>query len=220
METRMRKLGTALLGLAFWHPGQAMADVGESWPALEEALRGPLVQVEATKADPRRFKIPGVKCPKIPIEDFRAYTATVRFEPSRTLKMEVLVGRLPTGFDVYGPIVAAAHDPASDAFLDGCLMPKSGLSLLQLGRYLLEFPTVCSEIYPYKKSLPIVVKALQESWGTRLPKKFIYAPCGTMYPRLVDVDEYLRAPQKPRKGGSAAQPGVAPVGRPQTAARR
>jgi hypothetical protein len=204
----MRNLGTALVGLAICHAGWATADAAESWPALEEALQGQLVQVETGKADPRLLKLPGVKCPKIPIEDHKAYTATVRFEPTRTLRMDILVGRLPPGFDVYGPIVAAAHEPEGEEFLDGCLMPKNGLSLLQVERYLIAFPTVCSDVYPYKKSLPIVVKALQQSWGTRLPKKFIYSPCGTMYPRLVDVGDYLRETQKPANRRGAAQQGT------------
>jgi hypothetical protein len=218
----MGKVGAAaLLGLIVCRADGAMAAVAESWPALEEALQSPLVQVETGKADPEVFELQGMNCPKIPIEDYKAYTATVRFEPTRTLRMDILIGRLPTGFDVYGPIVAAAHDPQSEAFLDGCLMPKSGLSFLQVGRYLIAFPTVCSDIYPYKKSLPIVVKALQQSWRTRLPKKFIYAPCGTMYPQLVDVEVYIREKQKPGKRPGAAQQGVAPGGRsPAAAARR
>src|SRR4029077_14074436 len=112
-------------------PGRATADAAESWPALEEALRAPLVRVETGKPDPRLFTLPR-PCPQIPIEDYKAYTATVRFEPTRTLKMNILFGRLPPGFDVYGPIVAAAHEPESADFLEGCLMPKSGLALLQV----------------------------------------------------------------------------------------
>jgi len=217
----MRNLGTALVGLAICLAGWATADAAESWPGLEEALQGPVVQVETGKADPRLLKLPGVKCPKMPIEDYKAYTATIRFEPTRTLRMDILVGRLPPGVDVYGPIIAAAHEPESEEFLDGCLMPKSGLSLLQVERYLIAFPTVCSDVYPYKKSLPIVIKALQRSWGTRLPKKFIYSPCGTMYPQLVDVANYLRETQKPANRRGAAQQGVAPEGRsPAAPARR
>jgi hypothetical protein len=75
-------------------------------------------------------------------------------------------------------------------------MPKSGLSLVQFERYLLAFPTVCSEIDPYRKSLPIVLQALLESWGARFPKQFIHAPCGTMFPRLVDVAGYLKDAEK------------------------
>jgi len=192
----MRALAGVLLVLGVFPAGRARAATPEAWPPLEQALNGPLVQLESAKADLRRFELPGGKCPRFPVREAKAYRATVRFEPTRSLKMDVLIAKLPDGFETYGPIVAAAHDPAGKDFLDGCLMPKSGLSLVQVEQYLLAFPTVCSDIYPYRKSLPVVMAALQKFWGPRFAKKFIYAPCGTMFPRLVDVGEYLKDPKK------------------------
>jgi hypothetical protein len=75
-------------------------------------------------------------------------------------------------------------------------MPKRGLSLVPFERYLLVFPTVCSEIDAYKESLPVVLQALSEPWGPRFPRQFIHASCGTMFPRLVDVAEYLTGAEK------------------------
>jgi hypothetical protein len=204
IEKAMKYLGMALVAFALCHAGQAMAADADTWPELEKALGNQPVKVGASKQVARFYKLPPRWCPKIPVEEYRYFVTTVRFEPTRTLEMDILIGRLPAGFDAYGPLVAAAKESPDELTLRGCLMPKSGLSLLQVGRFVFLFPTVCADIYPYKKSLPIVIDALRKAWGPRLSKQFIHSPCGTMFPRLVDVGEYL----------DAAQHRAAPAGRP------
>ena len=215
-----------LLGWTIWCTAPALAGEAE-WPALEKALKGPRVRVTSISAEMIRdaadiypISLPNAKCPKIAVEAYRVYGIAVRFEPTRTLKMSITGGRLASGFDAYHPIVAAAPAPDSE---DGCLFPKSGLSLLQIGRYLFAFPTASSDAYAYTRSLPIVVKALRDFFKASFPTQFIHASCGTMIPRLVDVAEYLNGGQKREAAGisDAAQQGIAPDGRsPAAPARR
>jgi hypothetical protein len=220
----MRSLWITIVGLGVCYAGPVVAD-DDGWPALQMALQGPQLQLEISSADavPLKqeaypFRLPGHRCPKIPVEAFKAYKVKVHFEQKRTYSVNILVGKLPRGFDVYSSIVAAAPDPADE---DGCIMPKSGLSFLQFGQYLLAFPTFCRDVYPYRKALPIVIKALKDFWGRRSPKQFIYAPCGTMFPKLVALDEYLNDAEEPKSRRNAAQAGIAPDGRsPAAPARR
>ena len=217
----MNRVTIVGIGVLLSVPVTTGAESMEPWPQVENAFKGAaFVEVASWKGNPRPLRHPGWRCPEIPVGDYRGYSVTVRFDPSRTLKMEIDVGRLPSGFDAYGPLAEAAIAPTSEEFPEGCLLSKSGMALLQVEKYWFAFPTFCKDVYPYRMALPIVIRALKEFWKDRFPSKFFYAPCGTMSPVLVGIEEYLAGAERRPKHRRAAQQAVAADGRPQTAARR
>jgi hypothetical protein len=157
-----------------------------------------VIAVSAYDGDPMRLGEPGrpvvsigepeQRCPTFPVSDVRRYRLRTPFEPKRALELEMLVARVPPTLDVAGAIMQVAAKHFGDG---GCILPKSGLSLVQMDGFLIAFPTVCKDVYPHKKSLPIVMRELQRHFGARFPKRFIFGPCGQMVPHLVSVDDYL-----------------------------
>ncbi len=213
-----------VLGCTLWCTGTLWAADAE-WPALEKALKGPRLRVDSVSAEIVRvaedlypISLSSEKCPKISVEAYRVYGVTVRFEPRRTLKMSIVGGRIANGFDACHAIVAAG--PADPEGENGCLLPKSGLSFLQMGRYLFAFRVPSRDAYAHSRALPIVVQALRDFFETSFPKQFIYGPSGTRLPQLVDVGEYLKGGRNPPAAGNAAQQGIAPDGRSPTAPAR
>jgi hypothetical protein len=130
-------------------------------------------------------------CAEIPAVDPWAITLDVRFEPKRTYRMTVLVGELAEGVDGYGLVLRAEERSAR------CTPPKSGNSMLQVGRVWMTFPSVCRTIYEHDHALPLAIAALRDKLGARVAKGFILAGCGTTAGQgLTDVAAYLAAPNK------------------------
>jgi hypothetical protein len=130
----MRNVAIAVLASFLCHASLARAESKEPWPILEEAFKSAaFVRIVPTSSrDDSPLTLLRSGCPPISVEDFRSYAVTVRFEPTRTLKMDMLIGRLPRGFDAYKVIDAASKEPGTERFPEGCALPKSGLSLLQV----------------------------------------------------------------------------------------
>jgi hypothetical protein len=195
----MNGLAALLLVVAQQAAGATTGPRAEDWPAFERALKtSNVVAVYAYERDPMRLgeigrptasaANPARECPSFPVSQARRYRLRTRFEPKRALDLDMIVGRVPPTLDVPGAIMAVAAQRVDDG---GCLLPKSGLSLVQMDGFLIGFPSVCSDIYPHKKSLPMVMRDLRSYFGERFPKRFILSPCGQMTPKLVSVDDYL-----------------------------
>jgi hypothetical protein len=130
-------------------------------------------------------------CVTLPVSEPWTLTIEVRFEPRRTYRMLVMTGLLPEGVEAYPPILQAA------ARSWRCDLPKSGNSVLQVGRVWLAFPSVCSDVYPHEHALPVVVAALREKLGDRVSKDLIWGACGWMEPvQLTPVPDFLAAKGK------------------------
>lgn len=131
-------------------------------------------------------------CVTLPVSDAWTVTVDIRFEPRRTYRMVFLAGLLPPGVDGYAAVLHAAEARRCD-----CLLPKSGNSVLQVGRVWLAFPSVCSDIYPHEHALPLVVAALRNKLGGRVSGDLIWGSCGWMAPvELMPVSNFVVAKGK------------------------
>jgi hypothetical protein len=195
-----RRAAIAILALGLGGVAGAAESRTEPWPAFERAFKSSTVLEvgpwNGESLESMAVGRQGPKCPSLPITEVRRYRVRTRFEPTRTLDLDVLVGLVPPGLDVPRAIMAAAPKSRSE-LEEGCILSKSGFSFAQMDRYLIAFPSVCSDIYPHKKSLPIVLRDLKAFFGARFPKQFVLSPCGQMRPELARVDDYLAGRFKP-----------------------
>jgi hypothetical protein len=193
-----------LLGLAL--VGAAVRDAhGYGWPhppppdwvqEIVDALGGGPIRVVAAGADRGAHDqllhpLAPARCAEIPAVEPWVIILDVTFAPRRTYRMTVLVGWLEAGLDAYGLVLRAEERSAR------CQPPKSGNSMLQVGRVWMTFPSVCRTVYQHDHALPLVVGALREKLGARVAKGFILAGCGAVEGQgLTDVATYLDAPNK------------------------
>jgi hypothetical protein len=138
-------------------------------------------------------------CADVPAVEPWVIALDVKLAPKRTYRMTVLLGELAAGIDGYGFVLRAEERNAR------CQPPKSGNSMLQVGRVWMTFPSVCRTVYQHDRALPLALGALREKLGARVAKGFILAGCGTVAGRgLTDVDAYLAAPNKALDRGRLA----------------
>jgi hypothetical protein len=164
---------------------------------ISTALEGPsthvvaLVQGQNDKRLGLTHPLSPQSCVTLPVSEPWTLTVEVRFEPRRTYRLLVMTGLRPEGVDAYPPILqAAAHSSR-------CVLPKSGNSVLQVGRVWLAFPSVCRDIYPHEHALPRVVAVLQEKLGKNVSKELIWGGCGWVEPvQLTPLANFLAAKGK------------------------
>lgn len=200
----MRRWLAALVAAGLMGAGPARAEQPPrpAWLAeIAAALEGPALHLVAAmpgEGDKRvgltRPLSPG-SCLNLPVSDAWTLTVDVRFEPRRTHRLVFMAGLLPVGVDGYAAVLQAAAARGCD-----CVLPKSGNSLLQVGRVWLAFPSVCRDIYPHEHALPLVVAALRDRLGPRVAKDLIWGSCGWVAPvELTPVGRFVAARGKRRR---------------------
>lgn len=112
------------------------------------------------------------RCPGVQVTDPWTLTLEVSLESKRPHRLTALVGRLESEAAAYPPLLDAA------AASSRCALPRSGLSLWQLGTVWMAIPGSCSDAQAYDRALVLVVDALRGKIPPHLADKLFRGGCG------------------------------------------
>jgi hypothetical protein len=164
---------------------------GDPWQAVFEGQPG-IAAVAASSHPGVDLQRPLFNCPRLsdlPARGIAAFNLKIDAGSGRRTDIDVSIAELPPAFNALEKVKAAGATQDTDDM--SCVLSKSGVSLLQVGRYWIGLPTLCRKGY-YKSAVTAVLQALHRSRPNEFPEEFIYAPCGTMLLRTRKTEDFLR----------------------------
>jgi len=193
----------AAVGLALMMTGQdAGATEADFWRGVFEGKAGILATGKVSAFPGVDLARPLLNCDRLrPISNrpVAALSLEIDLGGGRHPTLDVWISELPPGARAHETVLVGGKRNSSDVG-DNCVLSLRGLSLIQIGRYWIGFPTLCRRGY-YKSAVATALAGLKSAFPSEFPREFIFSPCGAgrVAPSLTADFLKMVSPARPRR---------------------